>query len=192
MTLESWNTFFQIGSAVLLGLTFLVGTGAIWTSQILNARLNRQVAETRLDLERQRERAANAERQLLELQQRVAWRRFTPEQREALSKSLTAAEPKGLVHVANLLGDGEANAFAAEIEGVLRTAGWQTAPLGQVMFAPEGPIGLWLHIQPGGQPPAYAVSLQQAFEAAGIELPRREMDSPRPVTIVVGTKPEAR
>jgi hypothetical protein len=46
MTLEGWNTFLQFASAVLLGLTFAVGAGAIWTGYVLGKRQEVRIAAT--------------------------------------------------------------------------------------------------------------------------------------------------
>ncbi len=62
MTLEDWNTAFQFGSAVLLGMTFFVGAGAIWTSFVVNKRLTERVATAgRASAEANEKAAAAAE-----------------------------------------------------------------------------------------------------------------------------------
>jgi hypothetical protein len=38
MSLESWNALFNFASAVLLGLTFAVGAGAVITGHFVNKR----------------------------------------------------------------------------------------------------------------------------------------------------------
>src|SRR5438309_2050260 len=90
MTLEDWNTVLQFASAALLGLTFAVGAGAIWTGYVLGKRQDERIVATergtadaneratKLELEvaQQRERAAKAEHDLLALQQRLAPRRI--------------------------------------------------------------------------------------------------------------------
>jgi hypothetical protein len=43
MTLESWNSFFQISSAILLGLTFFAGVGAIVSDRAVSRRLQARI-----------------------------------------------------------------------------------------------------------------------------------------------------
>ncbi|MBI3895694.1 MAG: hypothetical protein HY313_07155 [Acidobacteria bacterium] len=71
---------------------------------------------------KQQERAAKAEKELLELQQRLAWRTFTKEEEQRLVKELTAFS--GMVAELTLLGDDEAARFGETIISILGNAGW--------------------------------------------------------------------
>jgi uncharacterized protein HemX len=84
MSLEDWNLIFEIGGVVLLFLTFLFGAGVLYTSKQINARqavqlreFEKQLTDAKTEMSRQQERAANAERALLELQTRLAHRRIS-------------------------------------------------------------------------------------------------------------------
>src|SRR5437667_5063308 len=114
MTLEGLNTFLQLASAVILALTFLVGAGAIWTSYRLRKRQSARIAAIELEAAQQRERAAVAERDLLQLRQRLAPRSLTLSQRQALLVALQSAPSKGPVEVSSPTGNGEARDFARE------------------------------------------------------------------------------
>src|SRR6266481_4271330 len=73
MLLEAWKSVFEIGGVVLLGLTFLFGGGALITTRKINdiqaAKLrefDKDLTEAKTELGKQQERAAKAERQLIE------------------------------------------------------------------------------------------------------------------------------
>lgn len=133
MTLEDWNTVFQFGSAILLGLTFVFGVGAIITAHVLNKRLEARIAATgltaaeaheragRLEVEAatQRERAATAEKQLLGLQRRLQPRRVPPSLIEFLRGKAT-----GTVEFFFKDEDNEAHMFAIGLQAALKAAGW--------------------------------------------------------------------
>jgi hypothetical protein len=153
---------------------------------------------TALALAKQQERAANAERELLELKERVAPRRLTAAQRTALLAALKAAAPKGRVDVVCSVGDGEARSFAIEILATLKDAGWPT--LGSVSAEFVTGFGTLVVVKgPADAPagtvfpdaPRHAVSLSRAFSAAGLEIgtnaaPHLKADE---VKLVVATKP---
>lgn len=143
MTLEEWNTIFQFGSAILLGLTFAVGTGAVITGYFLGKRQEERIAiagegtakalaevaaanerTTKLELEasQQRERAAKAEHDLLELQQRLAWRRISSKEH---GEFVAALKPfAGSIVEVTKLGDAEAGQFADDIISIFAEARW--------------------------------------------------------------------
>lgn len=60
MTLEDWNSFFQLASAVLLGLTFFVGAAAIITAQMVGRRQAELIATVGLDAADANKKAAEA------------------------------------------------------------------------------------------------------------------------------------
>lgn len=157
MKLEDWNTVLQFASAVLLGLTFAVGAGAIFTGYLISKRQDERIVATergtadankraaeagegtakalaeaaatneranKLEIEaaRQRERAAKAEHDLLELQQRLAWRRISPKEHVAF---VAALKPfAGSIVEVTKIGDSEAGQFADDIVSVFIEAGW--------------------------------------------------------------------
>lgn len=200
MTLEEWNIAFQFSSAVLLGLTFAVGAGAIITGYFINKRqavriatLGSEVVEAnrkaneragRLELEaaRQREKAAKAESDLLELQQRVKPRMFTDDQRRSLIDALKRSSPKGLVTITCVLGDGEGFAFASQVDEILKAADWPTTGVNQSVFVPQNPVGLGIVVQSAATVPPFVGALQRAFGSVGLALPISEL-----ATLTVGT-----
>lgn len=66
MPLESWNSFFQISSAILLGLTFLAGVGAILTDRVLSRRRDVRVASAEEEIKAAAAVVAEADRKAAE------------------------------------------------------------------------------------------------------------------------------
>jgi hypothetical protein len=73
MSLDAWKSFFDIGGVLLLALTFLFGAGALITSRKINdlqsAKLrefDKDLTDAKTELGKQQERAAKAEKQLIE------------------------------------------------------------------------------------------------------------------------------
>lgn len=61
MTVEDWNTLLQIGSVVLLGLTFAVGGTAFWTASRLAKQQAERIAANELGTANANARAAKSE-----------------------------------------------------------------------------------------------------------------------------------
>ena len=130
MSLEDWKAIFEIGGVVLLFLTFLFGAGALLTSTRINARqavqlreFEKRLTDAKIELAHQQERAANAERALLELQTRLAHRRISQSDHDRFVASLQPY--KGSVVDLTEITDLEAAQFAKDIIAVLRDAGWK-------------------------------------------------------------------
>lgn len=136
-----------------------------------------------------------AERQVAELQERVALRRLLPEQRKKLIDFLTFAEikklPKGTISVARLKFDDSAQPFAEEVRDTFAAGGWPSGPIDKLTS--EEPTGIGLIVLAHSQyalPRHFAV-VQQALEAAGLN-PKLGENSNVPegtVQIFVGIKP---
>jgi len=60
MSLEQWNTVLQFSSALLLGLTFAVGAGAIFTGYLIGKRQDERLAVTERDAAEANKQAALA------------------------------------------------------------------------------------------------------------------------------------
>lgn len=117
-TLDSWFTFLQVASAVILSLTVAVG-------YLLNKRQNRELQQVKLGVAKQQERAANAEKETLELRERML-RKETPRW-VLLSKlgDLIKGKPTGAFEVVFVPDDDEAHQAAITVEAFLSTAGWR-------------------------------------------------------------------
>lgn len=79
MSLESWKSFFEFSSVILLFLTFVFGAGVVFTASKINARqklellrMEKDLADAKTGLAAQEERAARAEADLTRLKGAVA------------------------------------------------------------------------------------------------------------------------
>jgi hypothetical protein len=155
------------------------------------AKANERAGALELETAQQREKAAIAEKALLELQQRVQDRHLTAEQRQALRDLLTT-RPKGEITLFCVGGDPEPCAFAGELAEVLRASGW-TVLFGEsehgLLFLGGSPKGIFLRVHSGNTP--RAVALQEALKAVGIDaLGELRTDAPDDwVNLLVGYKP---
>lgn len=159
---------------------------------------NRSAAEireraNRLEKEaaQQRERAAVAERTLLELKERTKPRALTADQRDILIGALRNTV-RGRVEIACISGDSEGQALAEQIGDAFRQAGWPVAGVGNVFFDEPKPKGIFLRVKSRAAVPAHTAGLQHAFATAGLNVPVAE--SPNmphnqdTVEVLVGTK----
>lgn len=105
-----------------------------------------------------------------ESQKKIQPRMLTPGQRRAFVEALQGG-PSGQVDIVAVLGDAESVAFAAELNGVLNDAGWQTAGVSQAVYTPNGPVGLLLKVHSKDAVPTHANTLQRALASAGYEAP---------------------
>ena len=81
MTVEGLKTVFDWIAVILVFLTFAAGVGVLITGNIINERQAEQIkqfdkglTDAKTELGKQQERAAKAERSLLELQESISWR----------------------------------------------------------------------------------------------------------------------
>jgi hypothetical protein len=89
-SLEFWKAVFEYGGVLLLFFTFIFGGGLVITTTRLNhiqadelREFNRKLTEAQTGLAEQQERAATAERKLLELQERIKPRHLTDKEAAA-------------------------------------------------------------------------------------------------------------
>jgi hypothetical protein len=155
------------------------------------AKANERTGTLELETAQQREKAAVAERSLLELQQRVQDRHLTAGQRMALTDGLTHG-PKGEITIMCVGGNPEPCVFAEELAEVLRRSGWTVVfgePEHGVMFVGISPKGVFLRAHSATLP--RAAVLQQALKAVGIEATGEvRSDTPEDwVNLLVGYKP---
>jgi hypothetical protein len=214
MTLENWNSVFQVGSAVLLGLTFIFGVGAILTGIAISNRQAALIATTgervavadekaakasaeaaaaneragKLELEaaQQRERAARAEKDLVDLQQRVAPRRLSADQSATIVSALRT-QPNAL-HIIRL-GDSEAGTFADDLIAALRTAGWNVSVTGIGTMSPPRYGLVYLRGRSTAIPPAVE-ALRNVLQRAGITMSADDGSGPNGSSaLLIGLKP---
>jgi hypothetical protein len=143
-----------------------------------------------IELAKQQEKTASAERSLLQLQRRMEPRRISADQRARLVEILSNG-PKGKVSIHCVLGDGEGQAFANDIDAVLKASGWDNPGVTQGAYSGGNPVGFGILVRNAITAPPYATALQKAFFSVGIPMPGVENSQLAEgiVEILVGNKP---
>jgi len=153
---------------------------------------NERAGALEVEAAQQREKAATAEKALLDLQLRVAPRALEPNQIAALIDVLKGVPKKARVRVNCPMGDAESAALANQINDALTLAGWgPQRPVGQLMFSGGVPTGIGLLVRSVTTPISGAVALQRALAAVGlaaIPVERPEMGT-EDVELLIGVKP---
>jgi hypothetical protein len=199
MSLEHWNTVLQFASAVLLGLTFAVGAGAIFTGYLIGKRQDERIATTERDAAEANERAAELEAKAAQLQldlekERAARlpRNISAQNRARLLACLRAG-PKGPVIVVPKTFDEEAEAYANQIFQVLRDAQFEIRPLTGQRPLGFGSAGAFMFVSDMSHPPPHAGHIQGCFGQIGVELAGygnpKDVTDPTVVVIAVSSKP---
>jgi hypothetical protein len=144
MPVETWKAIADWATIVLIALTVVSGSVALVLGDRINEKQSEQLrkfdaglteAKTKaaeageragkleIEADKQRERAATAEKELLELRQRLAWRRISPKEYPALVSALKPYHEYA-VEVTKL-GEVEAGQFADDILKLFGDAGWK-------------------------------------------------------------------
>lgn len=175
-SVEWWSSFFETAVVVLSGLVFLAGFFA-WKyssdlAKLKDAELTRFKLESiertktiEVALEEQRERAANAERALFELQEKARPRTLTDEQRNSLITDLSAFKGQRL-EITEYKQSGEAWALSSQIQSALLYAHWDAKIVGEVRGSVEYE-GVLIMIE-SGETNVAATALTAALRKAGI------------------------
>jgi hypothetical protein len=148
-----------------------------------NLRLQSTVAQ-------QQERAAAAEKELLQLKETLKDRVISDEQEQKL-RQLLAGEPNGPVEVWWITSDKDSYPLALKIIDVLKKAGWTNVT--ERMAVGGTGDGFFIIVHEIKTAPAYASRLQQAFKDVGIHLEGHEKPDTPPgvVQIYIGHKAHA-
>ena len=153
-----------------------------------------EIATAKTEMAKQQTRAATAERNLLELQQKIQWRTITAKQKQQFL-DLTKDIPKGSLAITSMDGDPESAAFAKQLNDLFTAAGWSPT-LGSVTMVGGTPMGLLLRVPslvPVKQdsPLFHAVILEKALEKIGFQTGTLEnKDLPKDKgDLLVGHKP---
>ena len=204
-SLDTWSFWLTVtaivlptmgGVAAFLALYFSSRAASIRDTDLAHFKADSQTKIATLELEggHQRERAANAERALLELQERARPRTLDPGARALLIESLQFGGYGDKTIDVEYVGGStsEPHDFGAALVKMLREAGWTVTSFdgGPALGAP--PIGLSLRIpdQYGGSDKAFG--LASALERAGFNVPMTRdarMTKPDMLTLTVGLKP---
>jgi len=155
-----------------------------------------KLAETQKQLAEAEQKRAEAqltlEKTLDEVRRRQSPRTLTAEQRSKLIEILKENQ-KGEIEITCVMGDGEGYAFATEIDGLLKAAGWTIIGGGvsQAVYSGGNPKGAGIIVRSQESAPNYAIILQQAFSEVGYPI-AGAIDSSLPegkVKLLIGNKP---
>ena len=141
------------------------------------ASANARAAVLEKQAEEQRERAAKAERELLEVKERIAPRQLTEVQHRSIVDSLSGFRPGGELTVICVGGSPEPCAFAHQLAKALEDAGWRpdfSEGNRGILLAGNPWPAITLLVREHGSPewvPAWVVKLQLAFAGAGLDVP---------------------
>jgi len=171
MTLEEWNTALRVASVVVIGVTFLIAAGALWTSYLVNQRQEERIAAIGNDAATANLKAAQinerAEQLALEnvtLRAALADRTLSPEQQHNVALALKAVpRPNVTVWTRSDRGNTEAERLGKDIEAALRLAGLKTEIRNDGYSNMTRPI----EVQCGGTDREFAHALISALMNAG-------------------------
>lgn len=142
-----------------------------------------------IELSKQKEQTAIAEKDLAQLKLAIQPRRLSSEQRSALIGFLHGTP--GSININCILGDEEGKTFAGDIADTFIAAGWTVNGPSQISPPGSYPRGIEILVRSANVAPVSATRAQQAFFSIGIPLSgAQEADMPDGlVTIFVGPKP---
>jgi len=213
--MEFLKSFFEIGSVVLLALTFIFGAGAWWASRKINERQATQLrdfdsrlteAKTELgiqqqrtadaltkqqevetELNRQKERTAVAEKTLLEMKNSLADRALTDEQVRELIHDLDRFHGQEF-EVTAYWGSKESVSISERINYALQDAGWKYLPHKEFHGLLGGVVGIqvWTHPQADPRTRDAASTLLAALSHLGLQAEPRSQNATNPKDDKIG------
>jgi hypothetical protein len=131
--------------------------------------LEQDVATAKTEMARQQIRAAEAERSLLALQEKLQDRHLSLEQKKAIRNALKGFPPQE-VNILAVIGTSDGTTFGIELADAINSAGWKATFSGTE--ASGGNVrGLALVMRDTHHPPLGARQLQDALKAAGLSAP---------------------
>lgn len=169
-TVLSWIEKGQLVAALLVA----VGVAGEFMLQFAARPISRRIGFAReIEIAQQREKTANAERELFTLRVKIAPRQISDEQRKALVTSLAQSKDKGLVRLVTQVGDSESFQYAVQIQGILKDAEWPFVTPRNAAISPtpgDPHVGLLLGVRDPSKPPPHGLALRKAFAGVGIEM----------------------
>jgi hypothetical protein len=179
---EGWFKFFQNIYILALVVTVLA-------TLLVTRYANRVTTNTALQIARANERAAQLERENLEIKQKMAWRTLAGETRTAFINSV-----KGYGHSITIvqLQDGEAWNYSEQIFSAFKAAGWMAGKNYRQLYDPGGvPQGVICRISTN--PDAIVQMAIKSLEQAGAKpnVLRESHLRPDQIEVTVGLKPIA-
>jgi hypothetical protein len=147
MSVELWKSIFDWATIVFVAFTVFSGAGALITGDVISKRqesrsrqFERELTDAKGALATQEERAAKAERELLEEREHTANRDISPEDQSAISEKLKAfAGQHPEIELFPVTFEGRW--IADQINGILLNAKWRIPPMAVKMLSkPPDPI----------------------------------------------------
>ncbi|MBS0150392.1 MAG: hypothetical protein JSR31_05580 [Nitrospira sp.] len=131
------------------------------------AAANQRAGKLEVEAAGLRERAAQANIELMKVKERIARRAISEAQRTRLHQALKPIQ-KGAVKIIAVLGDEEAGKLAKEVSDVLKDAGWVDVHVSRGVFS-GGIHGFEIRIRDREKVPAFALQMARAFDSIGFE-----------------------
>jgi len=189
-TLESLSTTFNVLALVFTGLTVVCGGLALVFALRVGKIKDAEVARLRLDFSKQEEMTANAQRALLELQERTRRRVLSAEDRAHLILALKGQPSAGL-EVWCQLGDPEAMSFAEQFTAVFFEINWGRQE--RILDRMDAPKGVTVRMHSRDTSPTSVAHLVRAVEEVGIPVtieydPKDDRLGQHRAYLIVGSK----
>ncbi len=147
------------------------------------ANTNERAKKLELQVETQKERAASAEKDLLNLQEKIKPRTITPEKSQSLIQELKKFKLKEIM-ISSSLGDGEALTYANQFKQIFEVAGWKVnSGVGLSTFTGAG-----VFILVKNEKDNEAGILQKLFSGFGIKMEGQVMSGGAKIQIFIGSK----
>ncbi|MGE0644779.1 MAG: hypothetical protein AB7P24_14005 [Nitrospira sp.] len=131
------------------------------------ALVRKSTAKALADMAAANARAAQAERELTKVKERIASKTISDEQRTRLRQALKPIQ-KRPVKIIAVLGDEEAGKFAKEISDILKGAGWIDIHMSRGVFS-GGIDGVEIRIRDREKVPVSALQMARAFDSVGFD-----------------------
>lgn len=194
MNWVSWDGLFRLCEVVSIAagaIAVAALIGQVVAGRVLSNRQAKELEDLKTATARQQERAASAEKELLEVKERTAPRRLTEAQRASIKRELQAT-PKGTLVIIPMLDSPETHRYALDFAEVLRDAGWDSR-VQPILWIGDSPItGVILAMENPQAIPPWVNPLFKAIETAGVKIEAqtvRQLVDGAPISLVVAYKP---
>ena len=171
-----------------LGLGFICAVISVFLSWQVAGEQKTEATRIATELAVQQERAAKAEKELLELREQLAPRRLTENQKRNL-RTILDTSVQGIVKIRVISNDSETMDFGNDFAELLKKLGWNVTQDASVSSGPRVNKGLWLIAHKEND--ENVLVLLNALKAADIPFQTDVVDwcPPNSAMLVIGIKP---
>lgn len=165
---EWWSYWAGVVAVIATALAAIAGVVSWYFSQVVAEAAETRAREMDLRISEQQERAATAERQLIEVRNKLAPRVLAPEQQERITAAI--APHSGITFsVFTFPGDAEPAALARTLAAAIESAGWTIRPVSGGLLGSA--TGIVVGVRRGGTPKDFAArdALVAALNSEGLE-----------------------